>query len=123
MKTIKIPLVNPDYPVGDAAASYHRGRIDHVINLGSCITRFALGVVRRGDDGRREMYGPMIPGPWAYTVPKAGVIDNYGGSRAASDRRLTEGTEHTVKNGDQLIIDGETYSVAVRGRYVDLILK
>ncbi len=105
--THNIPLANPN-----ATESYKRGKINVVINFGNCITRYFLGVVRKGDEGRKEYQGPLVPGPWAYAGAMCGFIDNHGGSKAESERRMGEGTEITVESGDCLVIDGETYTIS-----------
>jgi hypothetical protein len=46
-----------------------------------------IHVIPEGEEGRLEMNGPKIPGPWAFISTAPCVIDNYGGT--ARERRET----------------------------------
>lgn len=59
-----------------------------------------LGIVPEGEEGRQVFQGPMVPGPWGYTVTHSLVIDNFGGSaREAREapHRITVGEPFTVE--------------------------
>jgi len=78
--------------------------------------RFAVGVVVKGAEGRRDFGGPMVPGPWAYAFGLCTVIDNHGGTGAEAERNRAANTEHTINDGDLLELDGNVYKIRVVGR-------
>lgn len=59
-----------------------------------------LGIVPEGREGRQVFQGPMVPGPWGYTVTHALVIDTRGGSAAEHAGCLK------VAVGDEFTVDG-----------------
>lgn len=66
-------------------------------------THFALchvGIVPEGREARKAHLGPMVPGPWGYTVTHPFVLDNFGGSGAEAAR-----VRH-VTVGEPLTFDG-----------------
>ena len=87
-------------------------RTEHVIHVGN-YRRYGIGAVPRGASARKEQGGPMVPGPWAYVYGLSSVIDNHGGTGAERQRKLAEGTEHDVAEGDRLEIDGMTYALRI----------
>ena len=101
---IVIPMVRDDDTL----------RTDHVLAVDSghgFFWRHAVGAVPRGAEARRVFQGPMVPGPWAYTFGKCQVIDNYGGSGAEAARNREAGIEHTITEGQRVVIDGVVYRV------------
>ena len=86
--------------------------------------RFGVGFVPEGDEGRKFMHGPMVPGPWAYAFGLCSVIDNHGGTGAERARNLKAKTEFDVAEGDKVEIDGVLFTVAIRRNggepYIDL---
>jgi len=57
-----------------------------------------IGIVPEGAEGRQVFQGPMVPGPWGFTVTHALVIDNHGGSAAehAANEQFEVGEQFTV---------------------------
>lgn len=116
-RTISIPMV----PDSDRPAPLARTlRTEHVINIGR-LKRYGIGAVPRGSEARKVQDGPMVRGPWAYVYGLGVVMDNHGGTGAERARKLAEGTEHDVAEGDLLEIDGVTYQIRI-DRWGDLHL-
>jgi hypothetical protein len=116
-RTISIPMV-PDLtrnaPLTPLLCT------EHVIHVGN-YRRYGIGAVPRGSEARKVTGGPMVPGPWAYVYGLSSVIDNHGGTGAERARKLAEGTEHDIAEGDLLEIDGVTYALRI-DRWGDLRL-
>ena len=68
-------------------------------------------MIARGDEARRKNGGPQVPGPWADLSGDAIVIDNHGGSAREWAELEAAGLILRVKPGDQLVIDGETFTL------------
>ena len=78
-----------------------------------------IGVVPEGQEARQTHGGPKVPGPWAFCVQHAMVIDNHGGSGREHDEapiRIEIGSLVTVEglpglwrieNRDQSRLEGE----------------
>ena len=85
--------------------------------------RFQTGYVERGESAT-HISGERRPGPWAYTFGLSVCItaDPEQSSGADSRRRLKDGREIEVEDGDILLIDDEAYEVETyrRGEYIDL---
>ena len=76
---------------------------------GGALERYKAGFVPAGESARREMGGPLVPGPWAFLFRLSTVIDNHGGSGRESDDSIAAGSEHWFDHGDVLVIDGIKY--------------
>ncbi len=68
-------------------------------------------MIARGDAARRQNSGPQVPGPWADLSGDAIVIDNHGGSARENRELETAGLILRVKPGDELVIDGERFTL------------
>lgn len=55
-------------------------RTIYVRGARGCVGLVSIGGVSEGQSARQVDHGPKVPGPWAYAVLHAGVIDNEGGS-------------------------------------------
>lgn len=87
-------------------------RHDQDLRIKDTYYRLGVGFVAEGDEGRKEMHGPMVPGPWAYTYGLCSVISNTPTER---------NPEIVVQNGDHLIVDGFEYVIEVyRREYIRL---
>jgi hypothetical protein len=76
-----------------------------------------LAIVPEGQEGRQVFQGPMVPGPWGFTVTHALVIDNHGGSaREAAEApiRVTVGEPFTVEG-----LPGVWTFASPRGTHLD----
>lgn len=76
--------------------------IDLVVT-GLTKTRFDqchIGIIPEGREARKVFQGPLVPGPWGYSVTHANIIDNTG--MAAADRASRE----TIAVGEPFILDG-----------------
>lgn len=60
----------------------------------------SIGVVPEGSEARKTFGGPLVPGPWAYTVTHPLVIDCHGGSAAEARRAIP------VHVGEPFTIEG-----------------
>lgn len=84
---------------------------------GTYFKRFGVLAVPRGQEGRRVMDGPMVPGPWADTFGLCTVIDNFPEKRAAE-----RATDIVVTDGRLIEIDRVTYRAKVYDReYINLV--
>ncbi len=111
---IRIPMMMNRH--GDSLTTHHTLRLRP-----SIITRFGIGSIGVGQEARKYMNGPLIPGPWAYTFGLSTILDNHGGSGRESTDALAAGTEHMVDDGDLLEIDGHTYRIRViRDKHIAL---
>jgi len=69
--------------------------------------KYIVGGMKEGYSGRREMGGPMVPGPWAYLIEIPQVIHKCRGLRRDfSEKKLIH-----VKEGDSLTIYGCDYRI------------
>jgi hypothetical protein len=59
-------------PYGDGLQS------GDIVVTGARWGKCSIGIVPAGRDARTEQDGPLVPGPWGYTVTHAAVIDNTG---------------------------------------------
>lgn len=74
--------------------------------------RHKVGVVARGDEGRKVDQGPIVPGPWAYAF---GLCTVLSASPIERDPIID------VEDGDYLSVDGDEYRVRViRGQWIEL---
>jgi len=84
--------------------------LEHTLrDTSSTFDRYGLGLVPAGVAARQVTNGPFVEGPWAYAYRLAGVLDNRGGSRAESDRRVADGKETLFEMGDRLVIGGYVF--------------
>ena len=87
--------------------------------------RFGIGNVERGDEGRQEHGGPLVPGPWAYAYGLGVAIcaNPEMGTGAERERNLAAGREHDVEDGDRIQIDDVLYEIRPfrHGEYVKLV--
>ena len=67
-------------------------------------------------EGRIEMYGPKVQGPYAFIVGRSGVIDNHGGTGAEHRRAEAQGLMFRVKAGDVLEMGGTSFTLSVDRR-------
>lgn len=83
---------------------------------------FHVGAMPRGQEGRREYAGPMVPGPWAFANGRAVCLS---ASAAIRERDAAEETAAIiVKDGSLLVIDNCQYRVeVVRGEWLTLHLQ
>jgi len=96
-------------------------KVATTLRLRGTFHRFGLGFVAEGDEGRQEMHGPLVPGPWAYAFGLCTVIDNYGGTGREAAEREEAGLEHEVSAGDVVVVGGHRYTVRIeRGQYLYL---
>jgi len=79
--------------------------------------RYGIGGVPRGDSGRQEHGGPLVPGPWAFVFELGSTIDNAGGTGAEIQRNRAAGIEHDVQHGDFVRFDGCLYEINVATGY------
>jgi hypothetical protein len=84
---------------------------DRKLALKGTYHRFGIGAIPRGFSGRKESFGPEVPGPWAFAFGLATVIDNRPDLRAAERAQDLE-----VSEGSLLMIDGVVYRVVVERR-------
>lgn len=73
---------------------------------------WGFGHINRGEEGRQEHGGPMVPGPWAFAVPLAVVIDGGHSARRAEEARRN-GERKAMQEGDEVAIEGEVYRLRV----------
>jgi hypothetical protein len=81
---------------------------------------FHVGAVPRGQSGRQEMGGPLVPGPWAFASGRAVCLTS---SAAIRERDAAEEANAIkVDNGSRVWIDGVEYTVVVeRGEFIELV--
>jgi hypothetical protein len=60
-------------------------------------------VVPAGREARQVQGGPLVPGPWPYSVLHSAVIDNHGGSAAERDRVPAE---RRFAIGEPVLVEG-----------------
>lgn len=92
-------------------------------NHGMLPTRFGVGEVPRGSEGRKVSFGPMVPGPWAYAFGLGTFItsDPNHNSGTESAKLRAAGVEHVVREGSTVRFpSGAVYVVRIRGEYVEL---
>ncbi len=88
------------------------GRID--VRIAGTLYRHGIATIRRGDEGRQENDGPMVPGPWAYAFGLCTVI---------SDPPSNTPEFIDVRDGEFLTIDGDVYLIrVVRREWIELDL-
>jgi hypothetical protein len=71
----------------------------------------SIGIIPEGSEGRQEFQGPIVPGPWGFTVTHPAVIDNYGGSG-----RDMANAPVKIALGDHFTIDGLPGTWSMRER-------
>ena len=82
---------------------------------------FHVGAMPRGQEGRREYAGPMVPGPWAFANQRATVISASAAFREKD--AAEEAAAIPVQDGSLLVIDNCQYRVeVVRGEWLTLHL-
>ena len=82
---------------------------------------FGLGGVRRGDEGRQETGGPLVPGPWLYAYPLCTVLAGQYGTAAEIEAERAMGLVIEVeldstRSAALFQWQGETFEVAVDDR-------
>lgn len=87
------------------------GRTEHMLHDPKTRTRFHIGGVKAGDEGRKESGEKLVPGPWAFIHEACVVISTSGGTWAERQAKLARNLEHDVKAGDMIRVDGVLYYV------------
>lgn len=106
----------------DQGEAVPHGKDAVVLVTGQNAAGFGLGFVPEGFQARQFQGGPLVPGPWAYAYPKAGVIDNFGGTGAELERAKSENRLYEVAVGDYLEINGVRFEVrAAPNRNIKLV--
>lgn len=73
---------------------------------------YCVGEIRKGETGRKEDGGPLVPGPWAFAFGLATVIDNHGGTQREIDEQRADGLLVEAQLGDVVITDdGNAYRI------------
>lgn len=86
---------------------------DYVLVHKGTYERYAIGGVPKGEEGRQEHGGPMVPGPWHYIYGLCTVIagnPEYG-TGAEMERKDAAGLVFEIWPGMILEIDGLKYEV------------
>ena len=85
---------------------------DARLSLRGTTFRFGVGAVPMGAEGRKEMNGELVPGPWALAFELATVMDGTVKDHSA---------DVIVEEGTLLEIDNVVYKVRVdRGQWIEL---
>ena len=83
-----------------------------VLRIADTYHSLTIVYVPKGDEGRQECGGAMIPGPWAST---------FGNGSMITAQRIARDPETEIENGDVLMIDGIDFRVRVfRNQYIAL---
>ena len=101
----------------DALKTDHVLKVEYDGHRGTPLSkRFGIGMVPAGCEGRQVDFGPVVPGPWAYTFGLGTCIcSNPGmGTHAESQRKLAAKTEHVVEDGDVLAMGGAIFTVKIK---------
>lgn len=111
--TAQTVTIETEEKYGDGVRSSKR---EHVLEFMG--NRYGLVFVPAGVSARRVTQGPMVAGPWADGFELGSYItaDRKGSGYVAACNR-SNGTEHTVEVGDQVVIDGVTFTVAAGKGY------
>ena len=120
----RVPMfADVNYCEGHAPTVMLKGRVMLALptNRGYSLY-FHVGAMPRGQEGRREYAGPMVPGPWAFANGRAVCLS---ASAAIRERDAAEeAAAIIVKDGSLLVIDNCQYRVeVVRGEWLTLHLE
>ena len=121
MSTFTIPMTLKKSALRSSSDSLET---DHILTLPG-YHRLGIGSIPRGSEGRQEMGGPMVPGPWAYTYGKCSSVtsDHQSGSGYETDQLRAAGKVHAVESGDFIVLDGVCYRAEVfRRQYIRLVM-
>jgi hypothetical protein len=120
----RVPMVaDVNYCEGHAPTVMLKGRVMLALPTDRGYSRyFHVGAMPRGQEGRREYAGPMVPGPWAFANGAATCIT---ANRAIAERDAAErDAAIPVQDGTLLVIDNCQYRVeVVRGEWLTLHLE
>jgi hypothetical protein len=109
-----------------ADVNYCEGHEVHVLLKGTRLLHlkgtynyYHVGAMPRGQSGRKDYCGPMVPGPWAFANQQATVLSDSAAFRARDAAERADAIE--VEAGSTVWIDGVQYRVGVdRGEFLNL---
>lgn len=115
----RVPMVaDVNYCEGHEVHVLLKGK--RLLHLKGTYNYYHVGAMPRGQSGRKDYCGPMVPGPWAFANQQATVLSDSAAFRARDAAERADAIE--VDNGSKVWIDGVEYTVVVeRGEFISLV--